>query len=84
MCRYGDEYQRFLDAAYSALAENAVFAEALVSTNGTELIHTIGKRDTRKTVLTEYEFISRLRRCRERLVSLVERVEMPCETLTRQ
>ncbi len=62
--RFGDEYQRFLDDAYRALSTNTAFADALISTEDAELMHSIGKNDCRKTVLTEYEFISRLYKCR--------------------
>ena len=63
MCRYGDEYQSFLDNAYKALRGNETFAAALQAAKGAELTHGIGKCDTRKTILTEYEFISRLKMC---------------------
>lgn len=64
--RYSDEYQRFLDSAYEALYGNDSFREALVNTKGAVLTHQLGKKDMRKTILTEYEFVSRLMRCREK------------------
>ena len=63
--RYSDEYQCFLDEAYKALCNNKTFVDALIKANGVELTHYIGRKDMRKTVLTEYEFISRLKKCRE-------------------
>ena len=67
MRRGSDEYQRFLDRAYEEIyAGNPKFAEALIASEGKKLIHTVGKSDSRKTVLTEYEFLSRLERLRER------------------
>lgn len=66
--RDSDEYQRLLDRAYLALSKNPTFREALLGTYGEALTHTIGKRRTGKTVLTEYELISRLIRLRNRLV----------------
>ncbi len=67
--RHSDEYQRFLDRAYAALSESPDFVAALLASGDATLVHTVGKRDTRKTVLTEYEFVSRLLRCRARIMS---------------
>ena len=64
--RTGDEYQLLLDRAYDALYKNPGFVKALRDSDGKKLTHGSGKRDTGKTVLTEYEFISRLSRLRER------------------
>ena len=66
--RTSDEYQYFLDRAYEALCKNPDFASALISTEGIKLTHEKGKHDTRETVLTEYEFLSRLEKCRERVL----------------
>lgn len=63
--RHSDGYQVFLDNAYLALSGNDIFAAALKSTCGATLTHKIGKRDRRKTILTEYEFLSRLKMCRQ-------------------
>ncbi len=63
--RFSDEYQNLLDKAYGELAKNTEFRKALESSADRRLIHSIGKTDARKTVLTEYEFISRLTRIRE-------------------
>ena len=65
MKRSADEYQRFLDSAYDALLTNELFAKALLDSGDRNLTHTIGKRDTGRTILTEYELVSRLNRCRQ-------------------
>lgn len=62
--RFSDEYQKLLDRAYCELSKNTDFIRVLFETTEKELVHSIGKNDTRKTVLTEYEFISRLNRIR--------------------
>ena len=67
--RHGDEYQCFLDAVYDSMCNNDTFRDALINSNGAELTHKLGGKDTRKTILTEYEFVSRLMRCREKVVN---------------
>ena len=64
MGRHSDEYQLFLDNAYRALCANETFAAALKAAEDAELTHIVGKRDARKTILTEYEFLTRLKMCR--------------------
>lgn len=63
--RFSDEYQELIDKAYGELAKNTEFKKALASSADRRLIHSIGKTDARKTVLTEYEFVSRLTRIRD-------------------
>ncbi len=63
--RFSDEYQKLLDRAYCEISKNNNFIKSLKETVGKELVHSIGKNDARKTVLTEYEFISRLNRIRD-------------------
>ncbi|MBQ7365170.1 MAG: hypothetical protein IJW46_06200 [Clostridia bacterium] len=63
--RTSDAYQCLLDRAYAALNENEGFRLALRATGNEPLCHSIGKTDMRKTVLTEYELISRLVRLRD-------------------
>lgn len=65
ICRFSDEYQNLIDKAYGELAKNAEFRKALASSADSRLVHSIGKSDVRKTVLTEYEFVSRLTRIRD-------------------
>lgn len=62
--RFSDEYQKLLDKAYEALSQNSDFEKALMDSSPYTLAHSIGKTDKRKTVLTEYELISRLERMR--------------------
>lgn len=64
--RTSDEYQLLLDRAYDALYTNPAFVKALIDSDGKRLTHKCGKHDTGKTVLTEYEFISRLLKLRAR------------------
>lgn len=65
--RSSDEYQIFLDRVYDALLSNEEFRKALLASKGLVLTHRIGKTDTSKTILTEYEFVSRLMRCAQRV-----------------
>ena len=66
MRRRSDEYQYFLDRAYDALYSNPEFVKALLEAKGKKLIHSVGKHSTHETVLTEYEFLSRIQRYREK------------------
>ena len=66
--RFSGEYQELLDKAYKELSYNMNFQKAIKSSSASTLIHTIGKTDARKTVLTEYEFISRLQAIRDVLI----------------
>lgn len=65
--RYSDEYQFLLDKAYNELAKNKEFSEALRCTHESYIVHSVGKKNMCKTVLTEYEYISRLERIRQDL-----------------
>lgn len=66
--RFSDEYQILLDRAYEELSKNIGFQKALKDSLPYTLTHSIGKVDTRKTVLTEYEFVSRLNRIRNKVL----------------
>ena len=66
--RFSDEYQILLDRAYKELSKNIGFQKALKDSLSYTLTHSIGKVDTRKTVLTEYEFVSRLNRIRNKVL----------------
>lgn len=66
--RYGQEYQQLLDQAYDALCQNTEFADALRSSRGQILIHTIGRLRKQDTVLTSIEFCSILTRKRRKLL----------------
>lgn len=63
--RFSDEYQKLIDEAYDMLSQNENFQKALKDTSSCKLTHSIGIRNMRKTVLTEFEFISRLERIRK-------------------
>lgn len=64
--RFSDEYQKLIDRAYDMLSQNEDFQKALKDTSSCKLTHSVGKRDMRKTVLTEYELISRVERIRKK------------------
>lgn len=59
------EYQILLNRAYNALYENQTFRNALMATGNATLTHSIGKNDMSHTVLTAYEFCSRLKHLRD-------------------
>ena len=65
--RFSDEYQNLLDRAYEELSKNKEFLKALRGIEQSDLVHSIGKEDTRKTVLTKYELISRLTQIRNQM-----------------
>ena len=65
--RNSDRYQKLLDTAFSALAQNTSFQKALLATQNATLTHSIGKKKTSETVLTRQEFTSRLTRIRKEL-----------------
>jgi hypothetical protein len=58
--RHSLEYQHLIDKAFSALFENIKYKEALLSTKGSILTHSIGKEDPNLTILTTSEFCLRL------------------------
>ena len=66
MRRRSDEYQYFLDRAYDALYTNPGFVKALIDAKGKTLTHSVGKHSTHQTVLTEYEFLSRIEKYRQK------------------
>lgn len=61
------KYQKLIARAYDALYENANFRTALEFTQNAELCHSIGGQDSRRTILTEAEFICQLYRLRIKL-----------------
>lgn len=58
--RHEEEYQLLLDRAYMQLLTNDGFKRALLDTGDLDICHTIGNHDPLQTILTEYEFCSRL------------------------
>lgn len=66
MDRDGDEYQSFLDGLYGAVfVQCPAFSAALVASGDQELTHSIGSTDPMFTILTQEEFLSRLRMLRD-------------------
>lgn len=65
--RDSERYQKLLDEAFNALAQNTSFQKALLATQNATLTHSIGKKKTSETVITKQEFISRLIRIRKEL-----------------
>lgn len=63
--RCSQEYQDLFDEAYDALYANADFRKALELTKGKEIRHTMGSKDRMRTLLTEQEFVGRLKRLRD-------------------
>ena len=62
------ELERLKDRAYGALfSQCPEFRQALADLNGEPMAHSIGKRDARRTILTEYDFLRRLELLRSRL-----------------
>ncbi|HVY09522.1 MAG TPA: hypothetical protein VHB18_05195 [Mycobacteriales bacterium] len=58
--RSGWAYQGLLDRAFSALAENPAFRQALVASGAAELEYSSGEFDSTRSVLTSDEFCLRL------------------------
>ena len=59
-------YQNLLNAAYNCMYEQSEsFRKALLASGDANLTHSMGKNDISKTVLTEREFCSRLKKLRE-------------------
>lgn len=65
--RFSVEYQDLLDVAYDALATNNSFRNALLASENSVLIHTMGKSNPTETILTKSEFCNRLTKIRERI-----------------
>jgi predicted NAD-dependent protein-ADP-ribosyltransferase YbiA (DUF1768 family) len=66
--RHSDEYQQLIDEAFDALyTQNKDARMALLASGNAVLTHSVGKNDPNQTVLTEYEFCSRLMQIRNRL-----------------
>lgn len=65
--RDSDEYRELIERAYDRLFENVDFQKALKDSSGKKLIHSLGKKDSSETILTEEEFISSLERLRKKL-----------------
>ena len=66
--RDSDDYQKLLDKAFTALSMNRKFKKALISTQTSNLTHSLGKKKINQTVLTQQEFCSRLLMLRDGLI----------------
>ena len=58
--RHSKDYQNFLDELYLSLLKNKLFQRALISSGNKYLLHHIGQNDPNITVLTRFEYESRL------------------------
>ena len=67
--RDSEDYQLFLDELYFSCAKNILFRTALLETREKILLHHIGSENTNETVLTRFEYESRLTALREYLKS---------------
>lgn len=64
--RHSEEYQKLLDRAFKSMYDQSEsFRKALKASEGATLLHSMGKSDPKKTILTNTEFLSRLRSLRE-------------------
>ena len=58
--RESEDYQNFLDELYLSAFKNPLYFRALIATDDKYLLHHIGRVDPKETVLTRYEYESRL------------------------
>lgn len=65
MDRHSKEYQLFLDELYYSASKNPLYKRILLATGDNYLLHHIGREDPNVTVLTRYEYESRLNTLRE-------------------
>jgi hypothetical protein len=63
--RHSQTYQSLLTEAFDALSANEHFMETLLKTSNINLVHTMGKSDPNRTILTENEFCAQLHRIRQ-------------------
>ena len=63
--RHSPEYQQLIKRAYDAMWQHSSsFRRALIASRGSTLTHSIGKRDAKRTILTNNEFMGHLNRLR--------------------
>ena len=55
--RTSEEYKSLIKNVYIALSKNEEFIKALKATENKQLVHSLGNKNERKTILTEKEFI---------------------------
>ena len=58
--RKAEEYQTFLDELYLSALRNPLYFRAIIATGNKYLLHHIGRTNINETVLTRYEYESRL------------------------
>ena len=58
--RESEDYQNFVDELYLSVFKNPLYFRALIATVDKYLLHHIGRVDPKETVLTRYEYESRL------------------------
>lgn len=58
--RESEDYQNFIDELYLSVFKNPLYFRALIATGDKYLLHHIGRVDPKETVLTRYEYESRL------------------------
>ncbi|MBE5746469.1 MAG: hypothetical protein E7359_04220 [Clostridiales bacterium] len=63
--RFSEDYQLFLDELYISAVKNPLYKRALLNTGNKYLLHHIGRNDPNETVLTRYEYESRLNLLRD-------------------
>lgn len=63
--RHSEEYQLFIDELYISALKNPLYKRVLLATGEKYILHHIGRDDPRETVLTRYEYESRLNTLRE-------------------
>ena len=64
--RNSDSYQNLLNRAYNALSLNKEFKACLMSFKDARFSHSIGRSSKSETILTEYEFCSRLQHLKDK------------------
>lgn len=58
---FSDEFQQLVDRAYYEMYKQCPqFRQALLDTGDSELVHSMGKKNMKDTILTEYQFVRRL------------------------
>ena len=65
--RNSSEFRALIDRAYFELFKNKELKQALIDSKNCELIHSIGKSNPKKTILTEKEFLKCLNKLRNTL-----------------
>lgn len=63
--RHSNDYQLFLDELYICASRNPIYKDSLLATGNKYLLHHIGNINKNETVLTRYEYESRINALRE-------------------